>query len=380
MTENLAMALLVAGVDYARRELMLREAGDALSVVRKPQAFARLLGEERMDALRQAIARASETEARFARDRVHLVSREMQGYPPLLRHIARPPHLLFVWGEARLDDACPIAVVGTRQASEYGLRHTRRIARELAGADVCVVSGLATGIDAAAHRGALDAGGRTIAVLGGALDRFYPADNLPLMRRMLEAGGSVISEYPMGVRPTRYSFVERNRVIAGMSLGVFLTEGAMRSGALHTAQSALDEGREVFALPGSVDSALSALPNRLIAEGAHMATCAQDILEPLALDAHANALIKREAQPQRAEPALAKAEKQASGQLQERPIAAGLGEQECAVLRALNGGETDFDALCAKTRIRADDLSAVLMLLEMDGLIEQLPGLRYVRA
>ena len=380
MTESLAMALLVSSVNYARRELVLREAGDALSVVQNPQAVARLLGGEGLNALRQAIAHAGEIEARFARERIHLVSREMEAYPPLLRHIARPPHLLFVWGEARLNDICPIAVVGTRQASEYGLRHTRKIAREMAAAGVCVVSGLALGIDAAAHRGALDAGGRTVAVLGGALDRFYPADNLPLMRKILETGGSVISEYPMGVRPTRYSFVERNRIIAGMSLGVFLTEGPMRSGALHTAHSALDEGREVFALPGSVDSALSALPNRLIAEGAHVVTCAQDILEPLTLDAHGNVLTKQAAQPQRTGLPLSRAGKQAESREEERPIPPGLGEQECAVLRVLNGGETDFDALSAKTHIPADDLSAVLMLLEMDGLIEQLPGLRYVRA
>ena len=379
MTEGLAMALLVSGVSYARRELALREAGDAISVLRQPEAFAQLIGEDGLRALRQGIARADELEARLARDRVHLVTRGAEGYPPLLMHIARPPHLLFIWGEARLDDACPIAAVGTRQASEYGLRHTREIARELATAGACVVSGLALGIDAAAHLGALDAGGRTVAVLGGALDRFYPADNRPLMRRILDAGGSVISEYPMGFKPTRYSFLQRNRIIAGMSLGVLVTEGPMRSGALHTAQSALDEGREVFALPGSVDSALSALPNRLIAEGAHMATCARDILDTLVADEQEGATQRRTAQPRRVK-LVGGGDKPRAAEQEEKPIPPGLGEQECAVLQALTHGEADFDALCAQTGIPADDLGAVLMLLEMDGLITPLSGLRYARA
>ena len=379
MTEELALAILVSAVGYARREVALREAGSATQLLSDPRAFARTLGESGLLALRRETERADALRERLSHEQVHLVARGAQGYPPLLAQIARPPHLLFVLGEARLDDACPIAAVGTRRASEYGLRHTRRIAGELAAAGACVVSGLALGVDAAAHQGALDAGGRTVAVLGGALDEFYPAGNRPLMRRILDAGGSVITEYAPGFRPTRYSFLERNRIIAGMSLGVLVTEGPMRSGALRTAQSALDEGREVFALPGSVDSALSALPNRLIAEGAHVATSGRDILDTLVADAREIAPPGRPARGRRVK-LLREEESGYAAAAREKPIPSGLGEQESAVLRALAGGEADFDSLCERTRIPADDLGAVLTLLEMDGLIVALSALRYARA
>lgn len=139
-----------------------------------------------------------------------LVPRGDEYYPPLLRHIAHPPHLLYVYGQTDLTDQFPVAVVGTRRASAYGLNHTRQMAAELANVGVCIVSGLALGIDAAAHTGALDAKGRTVAILGSALDQPYPAENRPLMRHILESGGSVVSEYPPGTVPTKYSFLQRN--------------------------------------------------------------------------------------------------------------------------------------------------------------------------
>lgn len=158
------------------------------------------------------------------------------------------------------------------------------MAAEMANVGVCVVSGLALGIDAAAHTGALDAKGRTVAILGSALDQPYPAENRPLMRRILESGGSVVSEYPPGTVPTKYSFLQRNRIIAGMSLGTLVTEGPKRSGALNTAMRTIENGREVFALPGSVDSPGSQLPNMLIGDGARLVTCADDILAALVIE------------------------------------------------------------------------------------------------
>ncbi len=372
MKEELAMAVLVGAAGYARRELALREAGDAKTVVAEPERYARALGEEGVLRVKQGARRAEEMQERFEREGIRLVVRDGEDYPPLLAHIARPPHLLFVRGETKLGDACPLAVVGTRSANDYGLRHTRRIARELAEAGACVVSGLALGVDSAAHRGALDAHGRTVAVLGGAHDCFYPAGNRPLLRAILEGGGSVVTEYPMGMSPTRYSFVQRNRIIAGMSLGVLVTQGAMRSGALSTAQSALEEGREVFALPGSVDDPLSRLPNRLLAEGAQMAVCGGDILGALVADA-------REEQPR---PAAAPKRVRVMQEPEKgpAPLPSGLGEQERAILTALSRGEMEFDALCEATRIPAQEMGALLSLLELDGLIAALPGLRYMRA
>ena len=237
---------------------------------------------------------------------------------------------------------------------------------------MCVVSGLALGIDAQAHRGALSVGGRTIAVLGGALDRFYPEENRPLMERILEGGGTVITEYAPGTPPGRYSFLERNRIIAGLSLGVVITEGGRRSGAQRTVREALEEGREVFALPGSVDSEVSALPNSLIAEGAHLITCGRDVLRALVIEPGDMGLPPRAEPPS---PAPAQARNDAP-----RTPPAGLDGPQRAVFDALLGGEADFDALCERTGIPAHELGALLTLMELDGLVVCRAGLNYALA
>lgn len=372
MTEAFAMALLVStpGLGYVGREKLLAEAGSARNAADDPGAYAHALGENALRAFKKTVRDAEALAKTFERERVHVLARGGEGYPPLLAQTVRPPHALFVQGEASLADALPFAVVGTRQADPYGLRQTRALAAELAGAGLCVVSGLALGVDAAAHLGALDARGRTVAVLGGALDRFYPAENRPLARRILESGGSIVSEFPMGMRPQSYSFLQRNHTIAGMSLGVLVTRGPLRSGAMRTANDALEEGREVFALPGNVDNALSAMPNKLIAEGARPVVCAQDILDalvvqrPLPAAAAQTEPAKRAREPQRA---------------RELPLPPGLDERERAVLTALSRGERDFDTLCGETGIPADEMGAALSMMELNGLVRALPGLRYAR-
>jgi len=309
---------------------------------------------------------------------VHLIARGEEGYPERLAQIPRAPHLLYVQGKAFIGDALKIAVVGTRDASEYGLSHTRSITKELAGAGACIVSGLALGIDAAAHRGALMAGGRTIAVLGSALDRFYPPENLGLRDEILASGGSIVSEYPMGMPHTTGSFLQRNRIIAGLCAGTLVTEGPHRSGALRTAYNAADYGREVFALPGSVDAVGSQLPHRLIGEGAHLIACAADILQVLAPQLAGEILAhKREKTRAQEKPA-----PRADAGAHRAPAAAvpdDLPEESRAVLAALSGGEMEFDALSDAAGIDATSLGALLMELEMDGLIDALPGLRYAR-
>ena len=285
MLESEAMAILVgAGVSYGRREAALRAAGSALAILAEPGLYAAQLQEKGLALLRHALADEARLLGGLAKKKMALVLREDAQYPPLLRQIAHPPHLLYVYGETDLTDRFPVAVVGTRRASAYGLTHTREIAAELAQTGVCVVSGLALGIDAAAHTGALDGGGRTVAVLGSALDKPYPQENEPLMRRILESGGSVVSEYAPGTPPSRYSFLQRNRIIAGMCLGTLVTEGPRRSGALNTATRTLENGREVFALPGNVDSPGAQLPNMLISEGARLVTGAADILSALVIE------------------------------------------------------------------------------------------------
>ena len=367
MLESEAMAILVgAGVSYGRREAALRAAGSALAILAEPGLYAAQLQEKGLALLRHALADEARLLGGLAKKKMALVLREDAQYPPLLRQIAHPPHLLYVYGETDLTDRFPVAVVGTRRASAYGLTHTREIAAELAQTGVCVVSGLALGIDAAAHTGALDGGGRTVAVLGSALDKPYPQENEPLMRRILESGGSVVSEYALGTPPSRYSFLQRNRIIAGMCLGTVVTEGPRRSGALNTATRTLENGREVFALPGNVDSPGAQLPNMLISEGARLVTGAADILSAL--------VIEPKNAPKAAQAAVAPMEAPA----EKKPhIPGGLDETQRAICAALLAGEADFDALCAVSGLESDELGALLIEMEMDGLVTPLAGTRY---
>ena len=367
MLESEAMAILVgAGVSYGRREAALRAAGSALAILAEPGLYAAQLQEKGLALLRHALADEARLLGGLAKKKMALVLREDAQYPPLLRQIAHPPHLLYVYGETDLTDRFPVAVVGTRRASAYGLTHTREIAAELAQTGVCIVSGLALGIDAAAHTGALDGGGRTVAVLGSALDKPYPQENEPLMRRILESGGSVVSEYAPGTPPSRYSFLQRNRIIAGMCLGTLVTEGPRRSGALNTATRTLENGREVFALPGNVDSPGAQLPNMLISEGARLVTGAADILSAL--------VIEPKGAPKAAQAAVAPMEAPA----EKKPhIPGGLDETQRAICAALLAGEADFDALCAVSGLESDELGALLIEMEMDGLVTPLAGTRY---
>lgn len=367
MLESEAMAILVgAGVSYGRREAALRAAGSALAILAEPGLYAAQLQEKGLALLRHTLADEARLLDGLAKKKMALVLREDAQYPPLLRQIAHPPHLLYVYGETDLTDRFPVAVVGTRRASAYGLTHTREIAAGLAQTGVCVVSGLALGIDAAAHTGALDGGGRTVAVLGSALDKPYPQENEPLMRRILESGGSVVSEYAPGTPPSRYSFLQRNRIIAGMCLGTLVTEGPRRSGALNTATRTLENGREVFALPGNVDSPGAQLPNMLISEGARLVTGAADILSAL--------VIEPKDAPKAAQAAVAPMEAPTG----KKPhIPGGLDETQRAICAALLAGEVDFDALCAVSGLESDELGALLIEMEMDGLVMPLAGTRY---
>ncbi len=203
-----------------------------------------------------------------------------RGYPELLAQIHAPPIALFVRGLA-LEAAMPaVAIVGTRRATPRGLAHAGRLARELVSRGIAVVSGLARGIDTAAHEGALDAGGTTIAVLGSGLDRIYPPENAGLCEEIAKRG-VVVTEFPYGQDPRPGSFPQRNRIIAGLSIGVIVVEAGERSGALITAARALEQGREVFAVPGPVDEATTRGPHSLIKAGAKLVESIEDVLVEL---------------------------------------------------------------------------------------------------
>ena len=354
MLESEAMAILVgAGVSYGRREAALRAAGGALAILEEPEAYAAQLQARGVALVRRAWTDRARMLDELERKGMALVPRGDEYYPPMLRHIAHPPHLLYVYGQTDLTDQFPVAVVGTRRASAYGLNHTRQMAAELANVGVCIVSGLALGIDAAAHTGALDAKGRTVAILGSALDQPYPAENRPLMRRILESGGSVVSEYPPGTPPQRGYFLQRNRLIAGLSRGLCVAEARRRSGTMNTVAAALAAGRDVFSVPGSIFSPLCEGTNQLLREGAVPAVSGADILLWYGL-----------AQPEQPEKA--------------KPDGAPLSLDAQRMRDAMSAAAPlPLDALCAKTGLPPPKAMAALTELELAGFSRQLAGRQF---
>jgi DNA processing protein len=199
-------------------------------------------------------------------------------YPELLRQTYCPPFILYKKGSGDLNQFC-IGIVGSRRPTDYGIRATEKLAGDLAANGVCVVSGLALGLDAVAHQAAMTEGGSTIAVVGSGLNVIYPSTNVAVAKEIVDSGGAIISEYPFDTHPTKYGFPARNRLISGISQGLLVTEAAAGSGSLITAKMALDQNREVFAVPGSIFNLNSAGTNNLISAGAHVATSAQDIFD-----------------------------------------------------------------------------------------------------
>ncbi len=283
--------------------------------------------------------------ARLAAAGVRWVARSSRAFPAALAAIFDPPPGLFVRGAAPLEllDRPAVAIVGARACSAYGSHVARAFGRELAAAGLLVVSGMARGIDGEAHRGALDAGGATVAVLGCGIDRDYPAAHAELARRICR-DGLVVSEYPPGVQPAPWRFPARNRIVAGLAQATVVVEARERSGALITADLALEEGREVFAVPGEITSSLAAGTNALLRSGATAATSAADVLEAFGLDA-----------PDPAGPPLSAA-----------------GE---AVLGRVRDGPTSADELVRAVGLDAAVVAAALAELELHGLLAESAGI-----
>jgi len=277
-------------------------------------------------------------------------------YPARLRTIADPPPFLYVKGNILTDDDKAVAIVGSRSASEYGRRVARDLARGLASLGFTVVSGMARGIDGAAHQSALQAGGRTIAVLGSGVERAYPAEHEMLYRRIGE-NGAVVSELPIGTRPLAFNFPARNRLISGLSLGVVVVEATEKSGSLITATLALEQGREVFAVPGEVGSSRSRGAHRLIRQGAKLVESVDDIIEEIA----PQLLDRTGSATQRAPRVLPQTASDAA-----RTIFALLQENTLQV-----------DQVIERTGISAAHVLEILLDLELQGLLRQLPGKIY---
>ena len=284
-------------------------------------------------------------------NKIKLLTPADAGYPPNLINIYDPPFLLYVKGELKEEDEKAVAIVGTRRCTIYGKITARRLARDIARQGITIVSGMARGIDTAAHQGALEVSGRTVAVLGCGLDIVYPRENRKLMEE-ISRSGAVISEFPPGTRPEARNFPRRNRIISGLSLGVVVVEAPSHSGALITADFALEQGREVFAVPGNISGPYSKGTNRLIKEGAKLIEKDSDVLEEL------NLFFSGENEPQKS--------------------LLDLSEEEKEVFQQLSQELRHIDELIKECSFPPGKVGEILMKLQIKGLVRELPGKMFV--
>lgn len=298
-----------------------------------------------------------EEKRRMADHEIVALTLDDEEYPPALREIHDPPFLLYCRGKLRPSDSAAIGVVGSRRTTHYGRDQAHKLSFQLARAGFCIVSGLARGIDTAAHEAALAAEGRTVAVLGSGIGNVYPAENQILADRIAE-NGAVLSEFPVLYVPDKKSFPLRNRIVSGMSQGLLVIEAPVRSGSLITANQALEQGRTVFAVPGQIDRPTSEGCHRLIRQGAVLVCNAQDVVDELHSDLNSLALD--------------------FGPEEEESLPAGrnldLSENESAILTALEDRDMTIDDLSESTNLPSGMVSASLLQLEMKCAIKQLPG------
>jgi DNA processing protein len=291
----------------------------------------------------------------------HIITLHDSVYPELLKQISDPPSILFVEGDVELLKQWQLAIVGSRNPSASGRDSAYEFSRYLVQGDIIITSGLASGIDAAAHKGALASEGRTIAVTGTGLDTIYPSKHHSLAEQIKEQG-AIVTEYPLGTVPRAENFPRRNRIISGLSLGALVVEAAIKSGSLITARMAMEQGREVFAIPGSIHNPLARGCHKLIREGAKLVETADDIIEELAALANVNVseTVKSEVQ-----------QDLVSNQNDD--------EDYDQLFEFLGFDPISIDKLVAKSELTADAVSSMLLLLELQGRVESLPGGRYIR-
>ena len=348
---------LVQGIGPMRLRALLDVFGDAK---RAWHASADVLREAGLDrrSLKNLLSARKTLNLRQERERIaaagaEVVTWEDPGYPRLLLEIPAPPPVLYFKGGLTKEDAWAVAVVGTRRASSYGRQVTHKLATALARNGITIVSGLARGIDGVAHRAALKAGGRTIAVLGCGIDRIYPPEHRKLAEQITERG-ALVSDYPLGTPPEGRNFPPRNRIISGLSLGVLVTEAGKRSGALITADYAAEQGRDAFAVPGSILMRNSAGTNLLIQEGAGLVTEPDDVLEALNLTMVAEQVQASQVLPKN--------------------------ETEAALLNHLSDQPTHVDELNQQVDLPISEVTSTLAMMELKGLVRQVGGMKYVVA
>lgn len=321
----------------------------------------------------------------------HVITYYDDGYPSLLKQIDTPPLLLYVRGALKPEDAVSIALVGSRQAKDYGRRVSYQLSFQLAKLGLTITSGFAKGIDTCAHRGALDANGRTIAVMGNGLSIVYPAGNSNLVERIIESG-ALISEFPMGMKPRAENFPIRNRIISGLTFGTVVVEASNRSGALITARLASEQGREVFAVPGQIFSELSTGTHKLIDAGAKLINTVDDLLE--ALPQHYRNQITTPTSgtgsdtdttiqqplpdnkriPQQKDPVTTDINTSVNKKVDANVPLPDLTADEKVVFNAIEIPSSHIDSIVRTTELPINQVSSVLLMLELKGIIEQLPG------
>lgn len=353
MTRNPELAAwltlcLTPGLGAGKIRRLLQEFGLPEKILCADRAaLSRVGGAEITTALNSGIAEVERALAWASKPGCHIITLADATYPRLLLEIPDPPPLLYARGNKSLLGRPALAVVGSRNATAQGLRNAEAFAKVFSEGGLTIVSGLALGIDAAAHRGGLAGVGSTIAVLGTGIDVIYPHSNAPLFGQIAE-DGLLLSEYPVGTPSIGHNFPRRNRLISGLARGCLVVEAALGSGSLITARLASEQGREVFAIPGSIHSPLSKGCHSLIKQGAKLVDAAEDVLAELGSWQHASTL-----QP-------------------DLPAAEGL-------LAHMGFDPVDIDALCARAGLPAETIAAELLRLELDGLVATLPGGRYQR-
>jgi DNA processing protein len=348
---------LVKGIGPARVRALLDAFGDVETAwnARRDDLRSVGLNATLIDALIEARARIDlDAELdRIERAGYTLLTWEDPKYPERLLEIDAPPPVLYVWGSIEYEDRWAAAIVGTRKPTGYGKDVAHEVATTMARNGVTVVSGLARGIDSVAHRAAVEAGGRTLAVLGSGVDYVYPREHRHLAEQIAEVG-AVLSDYPLGTRPEAGNFPPRNRLISGLALVVVIVEAGVSSGALITAEFAADQGREVFAVPGSIYKYASKGTNRLIQSGARPLLSADEVLEALNLDVLARQETVSEALPE--------------------------DETERQLLQALTGEPLHVDELGVLCGLPVSQVNAALAMLELKGRVRQVGGMHYMRA
>jgi DNA processing protein len=291
---------------------------------------------------------------KLEKHKIKLVSKDDESYPELLKEIHDPPYLLYIYGSLDSLKAPSLAVVGSRKHTHYGREVVEKVVPELVQHGITIVSGLALGIDALAHKAALDAGGKTVAIIGCGLDNMYPVANINLAREVIKNGGAIVSEYPLGTPPLKQHFPARNRIISGVSLGTLVVECDILSGAMITAHHCIEQNREMFAAPGFITNPLSAGPNSLLKMGAHVVTCGKDVVEEIGLfwDDEVAEIIDK---------------------------GVNLPKNEQIIYQLLSHEPLHIDVIVEHSRMNMADVNSALLFLEIKGMVRNIGAAKYIK-